>query len=143
MEILKEVTAQDLIEFGFESEFVGRLPVIVVFDELTKEDLVEILKNPNNPIIISKRLDFRSYGIDIAFDGVAPEVILFSSLVTAGMPFLLLVGAAPNAIAYESGQFSSGTFFLAGVPASILLMIVLAIFVWLIWPLMGMPVVVH
>ena len=72
--------------------------------------------------------------------GVAPEVILFSCLVTAGMPFLLLVGAAPNAIAYESRQFSSGNFFLAGVPASILLMIVLAVFVWLIWPLMGMPV---
>jgi sodium-dependent dicarboxylate transporter 2/3/5 len=72
--------------------------------------------------------------------GVAPEVILFSSLVAAGMPFLLLVGAAPNAIAYESRQFSSGTFLLAGIPASILLMIVLAIFVWLIWPLMGMPV---
>ncbi|MFH1267663.1 MAG: SLC13/DASS family transporter, partial [Planctomycetota bacterium] len=71
---------------------------------------------------------------------VSPEVILFSSLVAAGMPFLLLVGAAPNAIAYESRQFSSGEFFLAGIPASILLMIVLALFVWLIWPLMGMPV---
>ncbi len=74
--------------------------------------------------------------------GVAPEVILFSSLAAAGMPFLLLVGAAPNAIAYESRQFSSGTFFLAGIPASMLLMIVLALFVWLIWPLMGMGVVV-
>lgn len=72
--------------------------------------------------------------------GVAPEVVLFASLVTAGMPFLFLVGAAPNAIAYESRQFSSGEFFKAGVPASILLMVVLAIFVWLIWPLMGMPV---
>ena len=30
--------------------------------------LVEILKNPNNPIIISKRLDFRAYGIDIKFE---------------------------------------------------------------------------
>ncbi|MBN2420357.1 MAG: AAA family ATPase, partial [Deltaproteobacteria bacterium] len=48
-EILKEVTPQDLVEFGFESEFIGRLPVIVVFDELTREDLAEILKNPNNP----------------------------------------------------------------------------------------------
>ena len=67
-EILKEVTAQDLIEFGFESEFVGRLPVVVVFDELAKEDLLEILKNPNNPIIISKRLDFSAYGISIAFE---------------------------------------------------------------------------
>jgi hypothetical protein len=66
--ILKEVRAQDLIEFGFESEFVGRLPVVVVFDELTKEDLLEILKNPNNPIILSKRIDFRAYGIDIEFE---------------------------------------------------------------------------
>jgi sodium-dependent dicarboxylate transporter 2/3/5 len=71
--------------------------------------------------------------------GVAPEVILFASLVTAGMPFLLLVGAAPNAIAYESRQFTSGQFFQAGVPASLLLMVVLALFVWLIWPRMGMP----
>jgi endopeptidase Clp ATP-binding regulatory subunit ClpX len=70
-EILKEVAAQDLIEFGFESEFVGRLPVVVVFDELTKEDLVEILKNPNNPIILSKRQDFRAYDIDITFEDQA------------------------------------------------------------------------
>ena len=72
--------------------------------------------------------------------GVAPEVILFSSLVVAGMPFLLLVGAAPNAIAYESRQFTTGQFFAAGVPASILLLIVLGLFVKLIWPLMGMPI---
>lgn len=72
--------------------------------------------------------------------GVAPEVILFASLATAGMPFLLLIGAAPNAIAYESRQFSSGEFFRAGIPASLILMIILGLFVWLIWPLMGMPV---
>ena len=70
-EILKEVRAQDLVEFGFESEFVGRLPVVVVFDMLNREDLFEILKNPNNPIIISKRMDFRAYGIDIKFEGDA------------------------------------------------------------------------
>jgi len=72
--------------------------------------------------------------------GVAPEVILYASLVTAGMPFLLLIGAAPNAIAYGSGQFTSGEFFKAGIPASLLLMVVLGIFIWLIWPLMGMPI---
>ncbi len=74
--------------------------------------------------------------------GVAPEVVLFASLVTAGMPFLLLVGAAPNAIAYASKQFTTAEFFKAGVPASILLIIVLACFVLFIWPAMGMPVVV-
>jgi sodium-dependent dicarboxylate transporter 2/3/5 len=72
--------------------------------------------------------------------GVAPDVVFFASLVTAGMPFLLLVGAAPNAIAYGSGQFTSAEFFKAGIGASILLMFVLALFVWIVWPLMGMPV---
>ncbi|MDP8207338.1 MAG: SLC13 family permease [Candidatus Electryonea clarkiae] len=74
--------------------------------------------------------------------GVAPEVILFSSLVVAGMPFLLLVGAAPNAIAYESKQFTAGEFFLKGIPASVVLLLVLAVFVRFIWPMMGMPVTV-
>ncbi len=71
---------------------------------------------------------------------VAGEVILFAALVTAGMPFLLLVGAAPNAIAYDSGQFSPAEFFLYGIPASILLMIVTGFAVFVLWPLMGMPV---
>jgi len=72
--------------------------------------------------------------------GVAGEVILFAALVTAGMPFLLLVGAAPNAIAYDSGQFTTGEFFLYGIPASIILMIVTGFAVFILWPLMGMPV---
>jgi sodium-dependent dicarboxylate transporter 2/3/5 len=71
---------------------------------------------------------------------VAPEVVLYASLVTAGMPFLLLVGAAPNAIAYASNQFTTKEFFFCGIPASVLLMIVLGVFVLLVWPLMGMPV---
>jgi len=74
--------------------------------------------------------------------GVSPELILFASLVTAGMPFLLFVGAAPNAMAYESGQFTAGEFFLYGIPASIMLMVVLGFTVYILWPLMGMPVAV-
>jgi sodium-dependent dicarboxylate transporter 2/3/5 len=74
---------------------------------------------------------------------VAPEVILFSSLVTAGMPFLLLVGAAPNAIAYGSKMFTSREFFTIGLPASGILMVVLALFVRVIWPMMGMPVLLR
>ncbi len=70
---------------------------------------------------------------------VAGEVILFSALTTAGMPFLLLVGAAPNAIAYDSKQFTPGEFFMYGVPASIILMVVIAFAVYILWPLMGMP----
>ncbi len=75
--------------------------------------------------------------------GVAPEVIVFSSLAAAGMPFLLLVGAAPNAIAYESKQFTTGEFFVAGIPASVVLMIVIAVFVKFLWPIMGMPITLN
>jgi sodium-dependent dicarboxylate transporter 2/3/5 len=71
---------------------------------------------------------------------VAPEVIVFAALVTAGMPFLLLVGAAPNAIAYNSRQFTSGEFFAYGIPASILLLAAVALAVLVIWPLLGMPI---
>jgi len=72
--------------------------------------------------------------------GVSSEVVLFASLVVAGMPFLLLVGAAPNAIAYDSKQFTSGEFFLYGLPASLLLMLAVGLAAGVIWPLMGMPI---
>jgi sodium-dependent dicarboxylate transporter 2/3/5 len=75
--------------------------------------------------------------------GVAPEVILFASLIVSACPFLLLVGAAPNAIAYDSKQFSTGEFFLAGIPASVLLLAVTAFAVAIIWPLMGMPITLN
>lgn len=72
--------------------------------------------------------------------GVAPDVIFYASLVTAGMPFLLLIGAAPNAIAYESKQFTTGEFFKHGIPMSIVLIVVLAVAIITIWPLTGMPI---
>ena len=72
--------------------------------------------------------------------GVAGEVIVFSALVVAGMPFLLLVGAAPNAIAYNSKQFTTGEFFFYGIPASVLLMVVTWIAVQFVWPVMGMDI---
>jgi len=74
--------------------------------------------------------------------GVEPEVVMFASLAAAGMPFLLLVGAAPNAIAFESHQFKTREFFLYGLPASAMLMGVITLFVWKIWPWMGMPVLI-
>lgn len=67
-DILSLVKSEDLVEFGFESEFIGRLPVRAVFERLTEDDLFEILKNPNNPVILGKKLDFAAYGIQIKFD---------------------------------------------------------------------------
>ena len=68
IDIMKSVRSEDLIEFGFESEFVGRLPVRAVFEHLTEDDLYHILKNPNNPIILGKKLDFAAYDIEIKFE---------------------------------------------------------------------------
>ena len=68
LDILKHVRSEDLIAFGFESEFVGRLPVRAVFEHLTEDDLYQILKNPNNPIILGKKLDFAAYDIEVKFE---------------------------------------------------------------------------
>jgi endopeptidase Clp ATP-binding regulatory subunit ClpX len=68
IDILKHVRSEDLISFGFESEFVGRLPVRTVFEHLTEDDLYQILKNPNNPIILGKKLDFAAYDIEVKFE---------------------------------------------------------------------------
>jgi len=65
---LKQVKAQDLIEYGFESEFVGRLPVVAVLDELTEDDHFEILMNPNSSVVVAKKQDFAAYGIKLQFD---------------------------------------------------------------------------
>jgi ATP-dependent Clp protease ATP-binding subunit ClpX len=72
---LKHAKAEDLIAYGFESEFIGRLPVMAVLERLEVEDLHEILRNPNNPIIIGKKDDFRCYGIDIKFEDEALRLL--------------------------------------------------------------------
>jgi ATP-dependent Clp protease ATP-binding subunit ClpX len=64
---LAQVKAEDLIQYGFESEFIGRLPVMTVFEHLEVEDLYKILRNPKSPIIIGKKRDFKAYGIDLQF----------------------------------------------------------------------------
>ncbi len=68
VDYLKHVKPEDLIKFGFETEFVGRLPVVAVFEQLNEDDLYNILKNPNNPVIVSKKLDFNAYDISVKFD---------------------------------------------------------------------------
>ncbi len=73
--LLKQVKSLDLIEFGFESEFAGRLPVVTVLDELTVDGLYEILKNPKSSVILGKKRDFAAYGIEIDFEDAALKMI--------------------------------------------------------------------
>ena len=57
----------DLVEYGFEPEFVGRLPVRVVCYELSAEDLYNILKYSAGSIIKQYVKAFKAYGIDVVF----------------------------------------------------------------------------
>ena len=60
---LNKAETQDFIKYGFEPEFIGRLPVRVACDELTKEDLAEILLSSEGSALDQYRKDFDGYNI--------------------------------------------------------------------------------
>ena len=64
---LEAVTPKDFIDFGFEPEFIGRLPVHVVCNELAVDDLFHILKHSEGSIIRQYENAFRAYGITVLF----------------------------------------------------------------------------
>ncbi len=65
--LLREIKSEDLIQFGFESEFVGRLPVVAILEDLEEQDLYKILKNRFSSVVTAKKQDFKAYDIDIKF----------------------------------------------------------------------------
>lgn len=69
------VRTEDLLEYGFESEFIGRLPVVTVLDDLDVQGLYKILKNPNSSVILGKKRDFKAYGIELEFEDDALHYI--------------------------------------------------------------------
>jgi ATP-dependent Clp protease ATP-binding subunit ClpX len=66
-QVLSHAQTRDFIEFGFEPEFIGRLPVRVVCHALNVEDLFLILKNSEGSIIRQYEQDFAAYGIEVMF----------------------------------------------------------------------------
>ena len=61
------VTPPDFIEFGFEPELIGRLPVHVVCQNLSADNLYYILKHSEGSIIRQYERAFRAYGIEVLF----------------------------------------------------------------------------
>lgn len=74
-ELMKRANTQDLMEYGFESEFIGRLPVTAQLRELDEKALFDILKSPHSAVIQGKTRDFASYGIELEFDDSALKEI--------------------------------------------------------------------
>lgn len=66
--LLRQAQAVDFVKYGFEPEFIGRLPVRVNCDPLGVEDLEQILRKPEESLLEQYRDDFRGYGMDFSFD---------------------------------------------------------------------------
>lgn len=74
-ELLEQVNADDLAEFGLLPEFIGRLPVISVLKELTADDLAAILTQPANALVKQYRKLFAVDGVDLQFTEQAVHAI--------------------------------------------------------------------
>lgn len=68
VELDKEITQMDIVDFGFIPEFVGRIPIVTVLQPLTKDDLINILIKPKNAIIKQYQALFRMDGVKLNFD---------------------------------------------------------------------------
>jgi ATP-dependent Clp protease ATP-binding subunit ClpX len=74
-ELFQYVTTQDFVEYGFEPEFIGRLPVRVVCEDLNADDLYQIMKYSEGSLLRQYERAFRAYGIEISFDDEALRLI--------------------------------------------------------------------
>src|SRR3954453_18264574 len=74
-ELFQHVTTEDFIEYGFEPEFIGRLPVRVVCEELDANDLFDIMKFSEGSLLRQYERAFRAYGIEISFEDEALRLL--------------------------------------------------------------------
>lgn len=78
--ILEQVTVEDLKKFGMIPEFIGRLPIIYTLQGLTKEMLIEILKEPKNAILKQYQKLLELDEVKLEFDDGALEAIAEKAL---------------------------------------------------------------
>lgn len=78
--LLAQVQPADLIKFGLIPEFVGRLPVIGVLDDLDKAALIQILTKPRNALVRQYQKLFEFENVKLRFDDSALEEIANEAL---------------------------------------------------------------
>lgn len=96
--LISGVQPEDLVQFGFIPEFIGRLPVVTSLAELKKEDLVHILTKTKNSLV-------RQYTKLLALDGVKLE----------------FTDSAVDAIAAKAIEYGTGARALRAIMESIML----------------------
>ena len=75
VDLLENVQPVDLIKFGFIPEFIGRMPVVAVLEDLSKEALVQILTKPKNAIVRQYQKLFEFENVRLKFSDDALEAI--------------------------------------------------------------------
>ncbi|HMB70316.1 MAG TPA: ATP-dependent Clp protease ATP-binding subunit ClpX [bacterium] len=73
--ILSEVQPEDLLKYGLIPELIGRLPVLCSLDELTEEQLVEILTRPKNALCKQYRKFFKMEKVELTFTDEALKAV--------------------------------------------------------------------
>jgi ATP-dependent Clp protease ATP-binding subunit ClpX len=66
-ELFEQILPEDLVEYGLIPEFIGRLPVISVIHQLTRDDLVTILTEPRNALVRQFQRFFEFDDIELVF----------------------------------------------------------------------------
>ncbi|NLD18659.1 MAG: ATP-dependent Clp protease ATP-binding subunit ClpX [Clostridiales bacterium] len=79
-EILKNIQPEDLLKYGLIPEFIGRLPVMVTLEELSKEALIEIITEPKNALIKQYKKLFKMDNVELEITIDAIEAIAQKAL---------------------------------------------------------------
>jgi ATP-dependent Clp protease ATP-binding subunit ClpX len=79
-EAFEQVLPEDLVEYGLIPEFIGRLPVLSVIHQLSRDDLVTILTEPRNALVKQFQRFFEFDGIELVFADEALEAIADKAL---------------------------------------------------------------
>lgn len=79
-ELLAQASADDLADFGLLPEFIGRLPVVSVLEELTEDDLARILTQPENALVKQYQKLFAVDGVKLTFTEEAVRQIAATSI---------------------------------------------------------------
>lgn len=83
-ELIEYIEPEDLIKYGFIPEFVGRVPVVVPLNNLSKERLIEILSKPQNALTKQYAKYFRMEGVQLeltedALDEIATRALTYNT----------------------------------------------------------------
>ena len=74
-ETLRQVLPQDLVKFGLIPEFIGRVPVVTTLNELDREALIRILKEPKNALVKQYKKLFSYDHVELNFEDDALDAI--------------------------------------------------------------------